>query len=260
MTAGIYQTEETVTKSFDQDALPEELLQAQWAEFIELKKIITEQFLGKSEPISILDIGIGSARVPKHLCGIAEIWNRIACYDGIDNAWPCINLSKKVIDDLNIGNKVSVQFLQAGEIGTLNRLYDLVITTWFTPGNFYPENFPFENYDPAHQRLDLSTNEKFDKVFSQAYQMLTTGGEIVLGSCYIDNDKNRMKQEAFYRKLGMTVITDAQDAFTATKERFWSQRFTKKKILNYFSYVSSEKILFTPLDTYDFAMLVRIKK
>jgi hypothetical protein len=260
MIAGIYQTEETVTKSFDQDALPEELLQAQWAEFIELKKIITEQFLSKKKPISILDIGIGSARVPKHLCGIPEIWEMIGTYDGIDNALPCINLSKKVIEDLNIGNKVSTQFMQADEIGNLNRTYDLVITTWFTPGNFFPDNFPFESYDPAHQRLGLSKNEKFETVFSSGYQLLTPGGEIVLGSCYIDNDNTRKKQEAFYRKLGMTVITDALDEFTATKERFWSQRFTQEKMLNYFAYVSPEKIVFTPLDTYQFAMQVRIKK
>ncbi|TMI82933.1 MAG: hypothetical protein E6H10_08765 [Bacteroidetes bacterium] len=42
MATGIYETEDSVTRSFDQDFIPEELLQAQWAEFIELKKIITE--------------------------------------------------------------------------------------------------------------------------------------------------------------------------------------------------------------------------
>jgi SAM-dependent methyltransferase len=259
MATGIYESEDSVTRSFDQDFIPEELLQAQWAEFIELKKIITEQFLLKKR-VSILDIGIGNARVVKHLCGVPEIWEMVETYDGIDNAWPCINLSKKVIEDFKIGNKVSVKFLQADEISSPDKRYDLIITTWFTAGNFSPDDFPFENYDPARQRLDLSKNEKFDKVFSTAYQLLNTGGEIVLGSCYIDNDNNRKKQEAFYRKLGMTVITDAQDEFTATKEKFWSQRFTKEKILNYFSFVSPEKILFTPLDTYDFAMLVRIKK
>lgn len=260
MATGIYATEDSVTRSFDQDFIPEELLQAQWAEFIELKKIITEQFLSKKQPVSILDIGIGSARVPKHLSGIPEIWDMIGCYDGIDNAWPCINLSRKVIDDLNIGAKVSVQFLQADEIGALNRAYDLVITTWFTPGNFFPDSFPFETYNPVRQRLDLSKNEKFDTVFLSAYQLLTPGGEIVLGSCYIDDDNTRKKQEEFYKKLGMTIITDAKDEFTATKEKFWSQRFTKQKMLNYFSYVPAEKITFTPLDTYNFAMQVRIRK
>ncbi len=34
----MYNNENTVQKSFDIDFLPEELLQAQWAEFIKLKK------------------------------------------------------------------------------------------------------------------------------------------------------------------------------------------------------------------------------
>lgn len=260
MATGIYESEDTVTRSFDQDFIPEELLQAQWAEFIELKKIINEKFVLTKKPLSILDIGIGSARIPQHLCGINEIWNMIASYDGIDNAWPCINISKKVVEDLNIADKVSVQFLEAHQINSLHKSYDLVITTWFTAGNFFPDNFPFEDYQASNQRLDLSKNEKFERVFSAAYQLLNPNGEIVLGSCYIDNDNTRKKQEAFYRKIGMTIITDAEDEFTATKERFWSQRFTKEKILNYFSYVPAQKVSFTSLDTYDYAMLVRIKR
>jgi hypothetical protein len=257
---GLYDSEDSVTRSFNEDFIPEEQLQAQWAEFIELKKVITEQFHEKQAPISILDIGIGSARVPKHLCGIPEIWDMIESYDGIDNAWPCINLSKKIIGDLNISDKVSIQFLEAHKLQSLNKNYDLIISTWFTPGNFFPDNFPFETYQDSKQRLDLSRNEKFQQVFSPAYQVLKSGGEIVLGSCYIDNDNTRKKQEAFYKKIGMTIITDAKDEFTATKERFWSQRFTKEKIWNYFSYVQATKITFTPLDTYDYAMMVRVKK
>jgi hypothetical protein len=184
----------------------------------------------------------------------------IGSYDGIDNAWACVNISKKIVDELNIGDKVSVQFLQAHEIDSLDKNYDLVITTWFTAGNFFPDNFPFENYQGSQKRLDLSKNEKFQRVFSTAYKLLNPGGEIVLGSCYVDNDNTRRKQEAFYRKIGMTIITGAQDEFTATKERFWSQRFTQEKMLKYFSYVPSQKILFIPLDTYDYAMLVRVKK
>ena len=256
----IYETEDSVIKSFDKDFIPEEHLQAQWAEFIELKKIIAEQFYLQNRPVSILDIGIGSARIPKHLCGIPEIWNMIALYDGIDNAIPCINISKKVVADLNIGDKVSVHLLEAHQINSLNKKYDLIIITWFTAGNFYPENFPFETYKESGQRLDLSENERFGNVFSAAYQLLSAGGEIVIGSCYIDNDNTRKKQEAFYKKIGMTIITDAEDSFTATKEKFWSQRFTKEKIYNYFSYVEQWKIIFTLLDTYDYAMQVRIKK
>ncbi len=257
---GIYETEDSVIRSFDKNFIAEEQLQAQWAEFIELKKVIADQFYLQNRPISILDIGIGSARIPKHLCGIPEIWNMIASYDGIDNATSCINISKKVVADLNIGDKVSVHFLEAHHINSLNKKYDLIITTWFTGGNFYPENFPFETYQESGQRLDLSKNERFEKVFSAAYQLLSSGGEIVIGSCYIDNDNTRKKQEAFYKKIGMTIITDAEDTFTATNEKFWSQRFTKEKMYNYFSYVQYGKIIFTLLDTYDYAMQVRIKK
>jgi hypothetical protein len=69
----MYDNENTVQKSFDIDFLTEYLVQAQWAEFIELKKIIAEIYSAKGNPISILDIGIGNARVPKHLSGIKEI-------------------------------------------------------------------------------------------------------------------------------------------------------------------------------------------
>jgi len=256
----IYETEDTVQKSFDTESMPEELLQSQWAEFIELKKIIAEQFHRQQRPVTILDIGVGSARVPKHLSGIPEVWSLIAQYHGIDNAHPCINLSKKLAADLQIEDKFSVHFLEAHELPSLNKKFDLIITTWFTPGNFYPDDFSFETYDPSIQRLDLDTNKKFDQIFSSAYQLLNNGGEIVLGACYIDSDATRTKQENFYRKLGMTIITDSKDSFTATREKFWSQRFTKDKIYRYFSYVPEENISFTPLDTYNFAMQVRVRK
>jgi hypothetical protein len=60
--------------------------------------------------------------------------------------------------------------------------------------------------------------------------------------------------------MGMTIITDKIDSFTATKEKFWSQRFTKEKLYNYLNFVDPEKITFMPLDTYSYAMQVRIRK
>jgi hypothetical protein len=58
----------------------------------------------------------------------------------------------------------------------------------------------------------------------------------------------------------MTVITTNEDSFTATKEGFWSQRFTKEKMLAYLHFVRPEKISFTALDTYNYAMQIIIKK
>jgi hypothetical protein len=256
----MYDNTNTVHKSFDENYLSEELLQAQWAEFIELKKVIAEIYLKKGSPITILDIGIGNARIVKHLSAIPEMWDMIESYDVTDNAEICVNLSRKTVNKLKIENKVTVYFLDAIKLNQLQKQYDLIITTWFTAGNFFPENFPFENYNSLTEKIDLSKNEKFDTIFTFAYEMLNPNGEILIGACYIDNENTRKKQELSYKKMGMTVITDAKDSFTATKERFWSQRFTKEKIYNYFEFVKQDRISFTLLDPYNYAMQIRIKK
>ncbi|HKB45304.1 MAG TPA: class I SAM-dependent methyltransferase [Chitinophagaceae bacterium] len=256
----MYDNENTVQKSFDLDYVSEYLVQAQWAEFVELKKAIAGMADRKNAAVSILDIGIGNARIPKHLCGIREIWDKISLYDGTDNAAACIEISKKEIEKLNIRDKVSAYLFEATNLHTWNKNYDLVITTWFTAGNFYPDDFPFETYKDAGKRLDLATNPKFTGIFRNAYDLLNPGGEIVIGACYKDNDATRLKQEESYRKMGMTMITDEKDSFTATKEQFWSQRFTKEKLFNYLSFVHPSQISFTPLDTYNYAMQVRIRK
>lgn len=142
----MYDNKNTVNKSFDENYLSEELLQAQWAEFIELKKVISEIYLKKKNPITILDIGIGNARIAKHLSGISEMWDIIESYDGTDNAEICVNLSRQVAKELKIEDKVTIYYLDALNLNQLEKHYDLIITTWFTAGNFYPKDFPFENY------------------------------------------------------------------------------------------------------------------
>jgi SAM-dependent methyltransferase len=260
MAMAMYDNENTVQKSFDLGYISEYLIQAQWAEFIELKKVITEIADRNNKPVTVLDIGVGNARIPKHLCGIKEIWDRVAFYDGTDNAMACVEISKNEIEKLNIRHKVAAHFFEAANLDKWDKKYDMVITTWFTAGNFYPDDFPFETYKDSGQKPGLKTNEKFTTIFKNAYSLLNPGGEIVIGACYIDNDATRLKQEESYRKMGMTVITDREDSFTATKEKFWSQRFTKEKLFNYLNFVAPSKISFIPLDTYDYALQVRIKK
>jgi len=256
----MYDNENTVKASFDLNYVSEYLLQAQWAEFIELKKVIHEISERQKKQVSILDIGIGNARIAKHLCGIKDIWEKIADYDGTDNARACIDISNEVIRQLGIGDKVKAYFFDAAYLKIWEKNYDIIITTWFTAGNFYPDDFPFETYPNAGKRLDLSVNKKFTSIMSNAYNLLKTGGEIIIGSCYKDNEATRLKQEESYKKMGMQVITDAEDSFTATKETFWSQRFTKEKLFSYLDFIPREKFLFTSLDTYDYAMQVRILK
>lgn len=257
---GMYDNKDIFEKSWDKNYLSEELIQAQWSEFIELKKVIHELYLKKKSPLSILDIGIGNARIANHLSRIPEIWKMIYMYDGTDNAESCVEISKQVAKELKIDDKVNVFFIDATQLDKWEKKYDLIITTWFTAGNFYPDNFPFESYNPQMNRLDLTKNKKFEIIFSNLYNLLNDNGEIVIGACYIDNNGTRLKQEHSYLMMGMSIITDALDSFTATKEGFWSQRFTKEKISEYLHFVQAKKIKFTPLDTYDYGMQVRIKK
>ena len=106
----MYDNANTVKASFDLNYVSEYLIQAQWAEFIWLKKAIHEIAERKNAPIAMLDIGIGNARIAKHLSGIKDIWDKIAIYDGTDNAMACVDISNEVIKELGINDKVSAFF------------------------------------------------------------------------------------------------------------------------------------------------------
>lgn len=257
--AEMYDNPNTIEKSFDPEFISEYLRQAQWAEMVELKKIITEMSRKKGQ-IGVLDIGIGNARIPKHLSGIKEIWDMVKSYEGIDNSQNCVSISNRVISEMGLHGKVSARLLDAVNLDKADKKYDLILVTWFTVGNFYPNDFPFESYAKSSKRYDLGKNEKFERIFRLAYEHLNPGGEIVIGSAYMDNDGTRKKQEDFYRKCGMAIITDERDSFTATEERYWSQRFTKERLMEYLNFIPKNKISFILLDTYDYAMMARIRK
>lgn len=256
----MYDNEQIVRASFDLNYVSEYLIQAQWAEFVELKKAIHEISERTGRQLSILDIGIGNGRVPRHLSAIHEIWNRIHAYVGTDNARACIRISNEMIAELGIGDKITAIHMDATELDKQGRKYDAVIATWFTAGNFFPDDFSFDGYTYSEEKCGLSVNPKFSKIFMSAYELLNNGGEIIIGSCYKDNEATRLKQEEAYRKMGMTVITGKQETFTATKEGFWSQRFSKEKIFAYLPFIPKENFRFIDLDTYDYAVQVRIRK
>ena len=125
----MYDNINTVEKSFNLSYISRHLVQAQWAEFIELKKVITLLSKQQARPVTIFDIDIGNARVPKHLAGIKEMWDMVALHDGMDNAQACVDISTKNIDDLNIADKVNVYFFEAANLNEWPKKYDMVIST-----------------------------------------------------------------------------------------------------------------------------------
>lgn len=254
----MYDSEKHVEDTFEEENLSKELLYAQKIELIELQKAIDELFEGIEHPLSVLDIGVGNARILKAIAQKPEVWEKIKSYEGIDVAQNCVDITTNAIQDLHTEGKANVRLLDAQQLETLKKTYDLIISTWFTVGNFYPDDFVFEDYQPGS--YDLSKNEKFSNIFRQAYDLLNPGGEIIIGSMYIDNDETRKKQEEAYKNFGWEIITDERDSFTATKDGWWSQRYTKEQVYNYLDFIPRENITFIPLDDYDYAMMVRIKK
>ncbi|MEY4925805.1 MAG: hypothetical protein RI894_241 [Bacteroidota bacterium] len=257
--AALYESEEIVENAFKVDALPFEQQRSQRGEFAQLTQEIARLAAVKGAPISVLDIGVGNGRILRWLFEKPEIWQHIAAYDGTDNSQACIDLTHKTIAELGVADKVTAHFADAAQLDKWQKNYDLIITTWFTAGNFFPPNFPFDTYNPVAARLNLDRNPQFEKVWKAAYLLLNKGGAIIFGCVYIDNDSTRRKQESFYRNYGMTAITDEHDSFSATKERFWSQRFTEEKIRKYFQFAPSANITFTYLDDENYAMQVCIE-
>jgi len=254
-----------VDRTLDEKFVTPFLKKAQVAEFRELKNIINEIYSETKEPLEILDMGVGDGRVPL-LLSKEPIWKKIKLYVGIDNSILEVKKSKRLVNERKLEDKVKVVHFDATNLDKKNSneifktSYNLVICTYFTPGNFKPDEIRIQagrnGLILPYPKSSLEPNKKFIRIFKAAYKLLKERGKMILGTTYIDNDMNRIRQEEFYDKCGMTVITSNKDSFTATKEGFWSQRFTKKRIYDYFPWLKKEKIKFVPLDNYNFAWMI----
>lgn len=235
--------------------LPKHLEQAQWAESVELNKIIAAFW--KEKLIKILDIGIWDARVLKNIFELPELYNKIEKYIWIDVAQNCIDISKSIIAENNWSNKAQAILSNAKDIEKLDSYYDLIICTWFTAGNFYPSDYDIYKYQ---EKFDLSKNDNFTEIFYKAYNKLNEWGKIIIWSVYKDNNNTRLIQEQAYKYFWRNIVSQPSDSFTASKDWRRSLRFTEKRLKDYLPFISSEQIEFIPLDAYNFAMMVIINK
>lgn len=258
-----------VDRTLDEKYMTPFLKKAQIAEFRELKKAINEVYSETQKPLNILDLGVGNGRIPL-LLSQEPIWGKIKLYVGIDNSKIELKKCRRDTKAAKIYDIVKPLYFDASDLAKRNsseifeHKYGLIICTYFTPGNFKPREIQVKIGENGlivpYPQSCLEPNREFIRVFKAAHKLLDKKGRIVLGTTYIDSDTNRMRQEKFYRKCGMTVITSKKDSFTATKEGFWSQRFTKKRIREYFLWLKKKKISFVPLDNYHFARMIIIKK
>ena len=182
-------------------------IQAQWAEYSKLKEIIGEVYRTRKRPLQVLDIGIGYARVPVLLSSV-DTWSKIAGYVGIDVSQHCVTQSKRIITRRRIANKVEVVKFDALDLSTdrgesfRRNKCDLIVCTYFTAGDFKPEQIRFETEKSgqiAHYDASLlKPNVNFVAVFKGAYDLLSDGGKIILGSVYRDTSLARKIQKHGY--------------------------------------------------------------
>ncbi|MFC1801624.1 hypothetical protein ACFLZB_04125 [Nanoarchaeota archaeon] len=239
-------------RTLNENYMTENLKQAQERELSEVRKII----LGKNS-LDVFDIGVGDARLPLALAQDGGVWNHISSYEGIEISDDCIIGAEARMG--NISDKIRIKKFDARDLSQLvgeGQQFGLVLCTYFTAGNFYPRSYSFGKGETV---TDSEIKSEFQKIFFPAFDLLRQGGELVLGSVYIDNEATKEKQREFYEKCGMTVIS-SDSPFMATKEGFWSLRFTKERVHDFLDFVSPENIQFVPLDNHDFAMMVRVSK
>jgi SAM-dependent methyltransferase len=251
-----------IMRTIQPQYMTEYLKRAQCAEITEIEKVLRVVSGIKGKPLDILDIGVGDGRLPAILSGLEELWSLIGSYDGIDNSHRVLQKARRIVNQRNIGDVVALRSLDAQDLPALEKTYDLALLTYFTAGNFAPEEFSFETGEDGllSGAWPLHTNDKLTLVLASAYSRLCPGGVLLLGSTYIDNNRTREKQEAFYRNCGMTVVSRPTDTFAATQEGFWSQRFTEQQLRDAMPFAKPGQIDFIPLDTYDFARAVVVAK
>ncbi|MBM3264620.1 MAG: class I SAM-dependent methyltransferase [candidate division Zixibacteria bacterium] len=105
--------------------------------------------------------------------------------------------------------------------------YDLVFCLYFTPGNIRDKSGDMARYTDAY----LDQNPRFVTVFSRFYRALKTGGTLLL-TIYKDTPEAEAAQIDFYEHTGQQVITPPGLRFVATREGFWSARWTRRSLLS----------------------------
>lgn len=260
---------EKVDRTLDRRFMMPFLRKVQEAELKKLEDVIRKIHSKSRIPLEILDIGVGDGRIPINLSK-TYLWKKIELFVGFDNSEIEVKKSKEAIKKRGLQNKIKILYFDAVNLNKnssneiFKHKYDLIICTYFTAGNFKPDEIKIKTGRDGlilpYPKNSLEPNRKFIKIFRATYKLLKSGGKIILGSTYIDSDINRLRQEEFYKKCGMTIITSKKDSFTATKEGFWSEKFTKERIYGYFPWVAKKKIKFISLDNYNFSRMVIVSK
>jgi len=236
---GEYESE-SVKKTLDDSYVPSSILNARKVQ----DKMIRDRFEGKD--LSIADIGCGDGYHGEIFGPASKLYHGFEISSDMAeqsrNRWKGIKNSKVFEGD-------------ASTMKLKPNTYDIVWSLYFTPGNFRQEFSDLSLYDDAY----LDANPAFIGIIDCFYKALKKDGKIFL-CVYKDIPKTEAMQREFYTTTGQTVITPLGSRFVATKEHFWSVRWTERSMLSNLKKcgIKPTQVKFNDLN--DVAWLVEVTK
>ncbi len=133
--------------------------------------------------------------------------------------------------------------------------YDVAFCLYFTPGNFRDPSDDLGLYTDGY----LDRNPVFVEVFGRFVRALRPGGRLFM-CVYRDVPAAEEAQWDFYLNTGQHPITPRGTRFVATRERFWSVRFTRESMLSNLAAcgVEAEQVEFHELNPIAWLVEVRV--
>ncbi|MBZ0111114.1 MAG: class I SAM-dependent methyltransferase [Thermoanaerobaculia bacterium] len=131
--------------------------------------------------------------------------------------------------------------------------YDVVWCLYFTPGNFRDRFADLDQYTDDY----LDANPVFIDIVGHFWRALKPTGVMLL-TVYKDVPEAEAAQLDFYRNTGQHPITSPGSRFVATREGFWSARWTRESLLSNLAGagISASRVTFNELN--EIAWLVEI--
>lgn len=233
---------ESVQKTLDNSYVPKLILEARQLQ----DQIIKERFHGK--PIAIADIGCGDGYHGEIFAPDCLL------YHGFEISSEMALKTRKRWESNGLKNARVFQG-DAARAVIPPQTYDVAWSLYFTSGNFRDEFDDVNQYDDNY----LNQNPAFIRIIRNFYNALKPNGKLFL-TVYKDKPETEDAQRTFYLKTGQTIITDPGSRFVATKENFWSVRWTQESMLSNLAAcgIGPHQVLFNELN--DIGWLVEITK
>lgn len=209
-------------------------------------EIMARRFAGKA--LRIADLGCGDAY---HASMLAPGYT---LYHGFELAPAMAAMARARIEREGL-DKATLFEGDVAQMPLPETSYDLVICMYFTPGNFRDVADDLSLYTDEY----LDHNPVFTRIMRRFFDLLSEDGAMFL-TVYKDNAEAEAAQHDLYRNSSQHVVTPPGSRFVATREGFWSARWTRRSMRSNLADAGIDEDVVTFHDLNEIAWLVEIVK